>query len=199
METWAVIPMKPLAQAKTRLSTVLSEKERQEMVLSFFQNTLQELKNCVFLSGLLVISADISYESYCTGKNIVFLQEEQMNGLNSSINLGVTFLMSKGIEAMLVVHGDLPLLTRQALNDLFIKAESPGVGIIPDRHGQGTNILLTAPPNILDFQFGINSFQKHTNAAHNLNIPLNIVFSDTLSVDIDTPEDLILLNEMTSK
>jgi len=198
METWAVIPMKPLIQAKTRLSNVLSEKERQNMVLSFFQHTVQQLKNCAFLNGILVISSDHSYEGYYSGENIVFLQEDKPNGLNSSINLGAAFLMNKGVEAMLVVHGDLPLLTSQALSEIFINMETPCVGIIPDRHKQGTNILLTAPPNIIDFHFGVDSFQKHQQAAQTLNIPMKMVFSDTLSFDIDTPEDLNLLNEITS-
>ena len=45
------------------------------------------------------------------------------------------------------------------------RRRAPGVTIVPDRHGTGTNALLLAPPDAIDPSFGPGSFARHRLAA----------------------------------
>ena len=63
--------------------------------------------------------------------------------------------------------------------------------IVPDRHGTGTNALLLTPPDVIEPAFGPGSFARHraVGGGHgpaSPNLP-------SLTLDIDTPEDLATL------
>ncbi len=198
MNIWAVIPMKPIRLAKSRLSGILTQEERQQLVMSLFSHTLSELKASNVLNGILVVSADPIYQNYCDQKHVHFLQEIKTAGLNASINLAAEALLKRHADAMLVIHGDLPLLNQADLIPLIEQTPSPGVGLVMDRHQAGTNILFTVPPKVIPFCFGENSLIKHQEAARECNIPTHTILSESLSLDIDTPEDLLFYKELTA-
>jgi 2-phospho-L-lactate guanylyltransferase len=66
------------------------------------------------------------------------------------------------------------------------------VVIAPDRHGQGTNALLLRPPDVIDFQFGPRSAQMHARRALDAGAQLRWFRSDSICLDLDSPEDLAL-------
>jgi 2-phospho-L-lactate guanylyltransferase len=66
----------------------------------------------------------------------------------------------------------------------------PLVTLVPDRHRNGTNALLCAPPAIIAPCFGSDSFKRHLEAARGQGFEVRIVESDALSLDIDDSEDL---------
>lgn len=189
MRIWAVIPIKALNKAKNRLASVLSVDERRKLVLQVFEHTLQELADWQILEGILVVSSDPFYNRFAAPYNFEFLLEKQPCGLNGSVQMAAEHLESKGIEAMLVIHGDLPLVSQKELNRLVAAAPATGVLIAPDRHLSGTNVLWVAPPLILPFAYGSESFQKHQELAKNLNCPLVVFQSESLGLDIDFPDD----------
>lgn len=197
MNIWAVLPMKNIEHAKSRLSAVLSDEERREMVLSLYENTLAQIKHWNRLSGILIVSADPVFRPACDETHIHFLQEENGENLNKSIRLATETLKSEGADAMLVIHGDMPLINQNALSLLLNALPKPGVGIIPDRHEKGTNVLLAAPPDVIDFHFGENSLEKHKKAAIAANCPLIIIKDADLAIDIDTIDDLDYLQKHT--
>jgi len=189
MRIWAVIPIKALNKAKNRLTPILSVVDRRKLVLQRFEHTLQQLANWQILEGILVVSSDLFFNHFSTQYGFEFLLEEQPNGLNSSVQMAAEHLESKGVEAMLVIHGDLPLVSQKELNRLVEAAPTTGVLIAPDRHLSGTNVLWVAPPLIIPFAYGSESFQKHQELANNLNCPLVIFQSESLGLDIDFPDD----------
>lgn len=189
MRIWAVIPIKALGEAKNRLASVLSVEDRKKLVLQLFENTLQELTDWQILEGILVVSSDSFFNRFAEPYNFEFLLERQPNGLNGSVQQAAEYLESKGVEAMLVIHGDLPLVSQNELNRLVEAAPGHGILIAPDRHHSGTNVLWVAPPLIIPFAYGCESFQKHQELANNVNCPLVIFHSKTLGLDIDLPDD----------
>ncbi len=64
------------------------------------------------------------------------------------------------------------------------------VVLVPDRHGSGTNALLLAPPNAIDFRFGEGSRAAHAAAAEAAGATY-VELDGPLSFDLDTPEDLL--------
>ena len=62
---------------------------------------------------------------------------------------------------------------------------------MPDRHGRGTNALLLSPPDVIDFCFGGDSKAAHLAAARAAGARVEVL-DGPLTLDIDTPEDLLL-------
>jgi 2-phospho-L-lactate guanylyltransferase len=198
MRIWAVIPIKTLEKAKKRLASVLSVEDRKKLVLHLFEHTLQELADWQVLEGILVVSCDPFINQFVAPYGFDFLLEDQPNGLNGSIQLAAEYLDSKGVETMLVIHGDLPLVSQKELNRLVEAAPAQGILIAPDRHQSGTNVLWVAPPLIIPFAYGCDSFQKHQELANQVNCPLVIFQSETLGLDIDFPDDFSFYSQTLS-
>lgn len=198
MRIWAVIPIKALNKVKNRLASILSVDERRKLVIKLFEHTLQELANWEILEGILVISSDPFFNNYAAQYGFEFLYEKFPNGLNGSIQMAAEHLDSKGVEAILVIHGDLPLVSQKELNRLVAAAPDFGVLIAPDRHHKGTNVLWAAPPMIIPFAYGCESFQKHQELANNLKCPLVVFQSEPLGLDIDFPDDYSFYQQTTS-
>ena len=71
-----------------------------------------------------------------------------------------------------------------------------GVTIVPDRRGDGTNVLAlpTAAPFV--FAYGTGSARRHQAEAERLGLPVRVVPDDALGWDIDTPDDLALYDSL---
>jgi 2-phospho-L-lactate guanylyltransferase len=67
----------------------------------------------------------------------------------------------------------------------------PLVVVVPDRHGRGTNALMIEPPHVIEPAFGADSLRSHRERAALVGAAYREVDSP-LSLDIDTPEDLLL-------
>ena len=91
--------------------------------------------------------------------------------------------------APLIAHGDLP-----RASNLATLCERAGVVVVPDRHGDGTNVLLVPTGAGFEFAYGPGSFAAHLAEAERLGLPVEVVHDDDLSWDIDTPEDLTVLD-----
>jgi 2-phospho-L-lactate guanylyltransferase len=94
-----------------------------------------------------------------------------------------------------VLPADLPGVSPAAIERLLATLDHdrpPLVAIVPDRHGRGTNSLLLAPPEVIDFAFGGDSRVAHNHAAEAASIMV-VELDGPLSLDIDTPEDLLLV------
>lgn len=195
---WVVIPIKPLATAKSRLSSILSIEDRQKLVLSLFQNTITKLNQWDQIGGILVVSADTTYKNHIVDPGITFLKENQASGLNASIRLAANYLIARSIESMLVIHADMPFLNQKDLDLFLCKKTVPGLTIASDHHGTGTNVMLVSPPDLIPFSYGENSYQHHIQSAQKIGVPVNSFFSEALAFDIDLPVDLMRLSQEDS-
>jgi 2-phospho-L-lactate guanylyltransferase len=63
------------------------------------------------------------------------------------------------------------------------------VVIAPDRHGEGTNALLIRPPGVITFAFGESSAAVHAAAATAAACAVRWYHSDSISLDLDIPDD----------
>ncbi len=105
-------------------------------------------------------------------------------GLNCELDVA-TSRIGGGI---VVIHGDLPLVTAADIRALLSASENTGCAIAPDRHGAGTNALaLREVPAGFAYAFGVDSFNLHR---QRLPAELAIVERPGLACDIDTRADL---------
>ncbi|WP_129626542.1 2-phospho-L-lactate guanylyltransferase [Candidatus Oscillochloris fontis] len=187
----AVIPLKPLARAKSRLADLLTPEERQALVRSMFLRvlgTLVPLRGSL-LAEVWVISRDPEVQNLATlhGARVIYDQAEDLNGALAQAHATLEDL---GAPAMLVIPADVPLLSAADVAAMLDLLAQTDVVLVPDRHGQGTNALAMHLPCRLPFLFGSESAAQHQAAAAALGLRCQILTSPTLGLDVDDAASL---------
>jgi len=113
---------------------------------------------------------------------------EPGRGLNGAVQEGVRRLGELGVDLVIVAAGDLPLAT-----DLSWIPDFAGMTIVPDRHGDGTNVIAVPPSAGFNFSYGPGSFARHVGEAKRTGIALRVVRDNPLAWDVDVPEDLAVV------
>jgi 2-phospho-L-lactate guanylyltransferase len=194
MTIWAIVPVKPLNESKSRLSKVLSRKERKDMSEKMLVNTLNVLGEVSEIDRTMVVSRDSRALSIARDLQARTLAESGTPDLNGALERATAVARGYGISAVLVLPADLPLLSVEDVHKIISNSNDPPVVVIaPDRHQQGTNALLTSPPGIIEYDFGKNSFARHVQLAERSGARVEICDLPTLGLDLDNPEDLELL------
>ena len=190
MTRWAVIPIKPLDDAKSRLADILSPDERRELVIALFVHTVTQIKESGKFEGIAVITADPQVWEISHQMGIDIIEEPIPSDLNESLFNALEWLKPRLVRSLMILPGDLPYLNARLLVDMVAEAEQFNLMMIsPDQSLSGTNALHVTPKEGLAFTFGEDSFIHHVHLAKRMNYNLKIYMSDQLKVDIDTPED----------
>ena len=185
MKLWAVIPVKPAEDGKSRLAGVLTLGQRICLNRRLFRHTLGIV--CAVLSPerVLVVSRDPALLGIAAAAGAHPLTEHG-GDLNQALRQAADFPQLTG--GLLAISADLPRLTADDLHAML--AEPAAVTIAPDRQGKGTNALLTTPAACIPYCFGENSFALHCAEAARKNLTPRIISRSGLAFDLDTPEDL---------
>ncbi|TFG49833.1 MAG: 2-phospho-L-lactate guanylyltransferase [Anaerolineales bacterium] len=194
MALWAIIPVKPLRRGKSRLAKVISAEERADLNHYLLKHTIQVLSTIKEIENILVISRDTEALALARDLGARTVQEYGSPGLNTALSRAVEIAKSYGTCGILVVPADLPRLDAEDIKKILIHKEKPPVVVIaPDRKREGTNALLICPPDLIEFKYGIGSFEKHSQAARDAGVRLEICDLPSLELDLDEPEDLALI------
>ena len=201
---WAIVPLRGLATAKTRLGPALDAAERLELVISMARRTLGATRDSRRLAGTLLVTADPAAADLARGYGALALVQ-RLPGLNAALREGRDEAVRAGADASIIVPIDLPWISADAIDRLLDDvvpelAEVPAgagpsssgsmiVALVPDRHGLGTNILFTSPPDAIDPAFGDGSLAAHRAAAHAAGAQL-FELGGPLVMDVDTEDDL---------
>jgi 2-phospho-L-lactate guanylyltransferase len=119
---------------------------------------------------------------------------QRSSGLNAGLSEARADVMAGDAEAILVVPVDLPFVTAPAIDGLVeaLITEGPIVVLVTDRHATGTNALGLRPADVIDFCFGPGSRAAHRDRAAAAGARY-IELDGPLTIDLDTPEDLVLV------
>jgi 2-phospho-L-lactate guanylyltransferase len=187
---WVVIPVKPFAFAKQRLSSVLTDVERATLARIMLQDLLSTLRHCAGVSGTLLVSQEEAVPALAREFGALALYEET-RGLSRAVSQAGTYLVERGEHSMLMLPGDVPLATASEIETIVQQHRSHRLlTIVADREGFGTNALAVSPPTLMDFSFGRASFQAHCRAAEAAGATVQVLTLPGLAFDIDTPDDL---------
>ena len=191
MNIWAIVPVKALYQSKSRLRTVLTPTQRMELSRSMLAQTLTVLSEISEIERTLVVSADPTVLADAQELGAHALQEAGSPALNKALSQATELAIDAGVEAVLVLPADLPLIQTSDVLAFITCAENPPVvAISPDRRHSGTNALLVAPPGTIEYGFGPNSFDRHLRRVEAAGARIEMVELPALSLDLDAPEDL---------
>lgn len=187
---YAVVPVKTLMCAKTRLSPALSFAQRLKLARSLLHGTLEILASHPGPCRTIVVSADAQVLRLARTQNMIALPQTARGGINRAVVLGCRLAMARGARAVVIVPTDLPLLTPDLLRHFTRNASGPVIRIAADRHSAGTNALYLQPPRSDMARFGSDSLQKHRSVAQEKGVRLEITRERALSFDVDVPKDL---------
>jgi 2-phospho-L-lactate guanylyltransferase len=196
-ETWAIVPVKPFREGKSRLATELDEEQRWVLNRWLLEHTLQVLIENKQIDQTLITSRDSEVLAFARKHGAHTIHEDGISELNLAIERATHFVLQGYSESALILPTDLPLLDQETLQALFDhKQPSPSVIIVPDRHQKGTNALLVSPPGLIKYHFGIDSFKAHLMEASQNGNSVSIFNHPNLALDIDNPEDLHYLTKL---
>jgi 2-phospho-L-lactate/phosphoenolpyruvate guanylyltransferase len=187
MRTVAVLPVKSFGRAKQRLRP--AGVDRAELAAAMVGDVLEALGAVRGLDGVVVVSAE---DPAGRTAGIEWVHDPDEVGQSAAALRGVRTAVARGAHRVLLVPGDCPALDPPEVDALLESAE-PGVVIVPDRHGSGTNALLLDPPTVLTPAFGPGSFARHAALAHAAGATVRVGRLPSLELDVDTPGDLAAL------
>jgi 2-phospho-L-lactate/phosphoenolpyruvate guanylyltransferase len=196
----AIVPVGALEGAKSRLGGTLDAEERRDLVDRMVDRTVRAALATAGLAETLVVSPDREALGAAAGLGArTLLQRSQ--GLNRGLREARDDALAGGADAIVVVPIDLPLVSPDALAELIaplaVIAERPLVVLAPDRHARGTNALVLAPPDAIEFGFGGDSRAAHAACAAEAGARY-VELDGPLSLDIDTPDDLLLVEALAT-
>jgi 2-phospho-L-lactate guanylyltransferase len=181
---YTLIPVKELDKAKARLSAVLDDGARRDLVLAMLRDVLAAATACPALDGVCVVTRDAEAFAIAAEAGAEGLAEP--GELNEALTSAAEKLRGRGATRLLVLAADLPLADGASIATA-LEADADVV-VVPSRDS-GTNALACAP-GAIDFQFGPDSARKHLAAAEAAGLRALSLDLPRLALDIDTPDDL---------
>ena len=183
---WIVIPVKAPEACKTRLSPVLDEAGRRDLVQQMLRRTVAAAGDTVGMERLRLLGPSRHGLPDALG-----LLDDPGLGLNRALAGARDRALAAGVERLLLLSADLPLVEPADVAALLDVPEN-GVAAACDRAGEGSNALSLPLPQAKDFRFcyGEHSFAAHRAEAERLGLPFVPVMRPGLAFDVDQPGDL---------
>jgi 2-phospho-L-lactate guanylyltransferase len=219
VRTLAVLPIKSFGLAKQRLGDAVGAEDRRALARAMAGDVLDALGRVEGLGGVIVVSAEeltAGIEAANTppagrfargtdaaqggrfARGVEFVHDPAEAGQSAAARRGIRAAVARGAQRVLLVPGDCPALDPAEVGAL-LAAATPGVVIVPDRHGSGTNALLIAPPTAVTPAFGPGSFARHAALARAAGARVRVGRLPSLELDVDTPGDLAALRAVLAE
>lgn len=189
----ALLPLKDLVQAKTRLGGLLRPSERRALAQAMAEDVLAVLAGHAELSRITLVSDDPGADLLARKHGADCWSERSLacSGLNNLMQCASERLMASGNEPLLVMHCDLPLLMNDDISAVLASERASGGLVIGcDRQGRGTNLLAFGAGAMPRFCFGTDSCAGHLASAHSAGVPAQILQRSGIAIDVDEPADL---------
>jgi 2-phospho-L-lactate guanylyltransferase len=183
----ALIPVKTLATAKSRLAPHLSQYRRETLVLDMLHHVLHVLLESQLLAHISVVSPDSRILAQVQAWGAEALPEEQQ-GHNAALHAAA--LRSTDATAILTISADLPLLSVGDIQALIDQSKQHQLVLASSLDDAGTNAMLIRPPLALPYLFGSHSLQRYLDAARQKRLSSIVLHRLGLAFDVDTIGDL---------
>ncbi len=178
-----IVPVKGVTAGKSRLSPVLDDNARADLIRALARRTIALVTSIADADVVVTVAEAGTGDALRASGARTIVQSS--DGLNPALFEAAGLLPA---ARTLVVPADLPRLSEE---DLQVHLQSGSVGISPDRHGTGTNMLSMPRPASIPFMFGAHSLEAHRIAAREAGLDVEIIDRAGIALDLDTPDDLI--------
>jgi 2-phospho-L-lactate/phosphoenolpyruvate guanylyltransferase len=181
------LPVKSLAETKTRLDPVLSPLERGALTLAMLEDVLDvtlEVRGW----ETWVVSPDEAVLEIAMSRGVHAI-EEDAPPLAAAIRQVEEEAEGRLVDALAVLLPDTPLVSLAALTKALRTLGA--VVVAPSTDEDGTNLLVRRPPAAVGARFGVDSYRRHLAAAADAQVPTAVVEDPDLAFDLDLPSDIL--------
>jgi 2-phospho-L-lactate guanylyltransferase len=189
---WSVlIPVKVLAQAKTRLTSFDADR-RSRLVLAMAADTVAAALQAESVATVLVVTNDAVVREVAAELGAVVLADAPGAGLNEALCYGAGYVQDRWPgRGRCGLAGDLPAIRPAELTGVLAVAAGLGMAFVPDADGTGTALYAAAPGSPFRPRFGPASRRQHLKdgAAEIRTDPAGAALTG-LRRDVDTVGDL---------
>ena len=196
MNATVVLPVKRLSAAKQRLRGGLGGldgEERRALAEAMVGDVLEAIGAARTVERTIVVSGDPTAQELAAAAGAEVVPDPEDAGHNQAALAGIARAEADGAGCVVLLPGDCPLLDPRELDRLLTGIPDRYVGIVPDRHGTGTNALVLSPPGAIVPSFGEGSCARHVAAAREAGAAFGVEELPSLGLDLDTPADIIAL------
>lgn len=192
---WALVPVRALAEGKTRLAPLLAPEERVALARTMLEDVLDGLGRAPAVEGIVVVTDDPAAAALALDYRALVLPDSPepvapASRLNASLEGAAAWLRATRAEAAtLIMHADLPAATPE---DIAALAAVDADVVLARAGDGGTNALLLRPGVSLPFAFGADSCARHLAFARAAGLSARAIERAGLSLDLDRPEDIAL-------
>lgn len=192
---YAVVPIKAFTSAKTRLGARLDEARRAELAATSAERVLRAVETCTAVEHRIAVVEDEDGAHLARHHHFEVLVRPDLWGQNAAVEAGFGLARERGASALLTVSADVPLVRAEDVDQL-IGGAGAGLVLAPDREGRGTNGLFISPALPLRLHFGPDSLSLYKREAAEMGMPVRVLRNQRLTIDIDTPDDLDVLEKV---
>ncbi len=193
MNATAVLSVKRFDAAKQRLAAGIDPERRRQLAAAMLEDVLEAVGEARSVTGTILVSCEPAAQEIAARAGAEVIPDPAGGGHIEAARAGIARAEAKGAEAVVLLAGDCPLLDPRELERLLTGLPERYVGIVPDRHGTGTNALLLRPPGAIVPAFGEGSCARHVALAREAGVAFGVEELPSLGLDLDTPADVIAL------
>jgi 2-phospho-L-lactate guanylyltransferase len=187
-ETWALVPVKRFSQAKCRLGEVLVAAERAELARRMLRDVLDNLRATGSVARIAVVSADPEAFAIAKAFGAATIFDPAEAGVNAAVQSGLDALLPYNRQVV-VVPADIPFARPEDFENVVELLNHTPVVLAPALYDGGTNALAMRSPDLLQPQFGDESFRAHRDTCRRRQLGCSVLKSDGIGKDIDRPLD----------
>jgi len=185
--TDALVPLKRLDQAKSRLDGRFGAEARAALMGALLDRTLRAAAAAPSLDRVVLVSSEPSSAEIAAAHGIEHFDDRSLPW-NEALAAATRERVASA--AVLILSADLPLVTSEDIETLVAAAPPRGVAIARARDA-GTNAVLLRPAGAILTCFGVRgSAAKHAQLAADAGLPAVIVDVPGLATDLDSPDDV---------
>jgi 2-phospho-L-lactate guanylyltransferase len=196
----AILPVKRFGAAKQRLAAGIDDERRRALIEAMVADVLEAIAAARSVERTIVVSSEPAAQTLAAETGAEVIPDSGESGHVGATLAGIARAQAGGARCVVLLAGDCPLLDPRELDRLLTGVPGDYVGIVPDRHGAGTNALVLSPPTAIVPAFGEGSCARHVAAARAAGVPFGVEELASLGLDLDTPADVIALTrELASR
>jgi 2-phospho-L-lactate guanylyltransferase len=193
LKATAVLPVKRFSAAKQRLAAGLDGEQRRNLMEAMVGDVLEAIGEARTIERTIVVSGDPAAQELAAEAGAEVVPDPEDGGHVEAALAGIARAEAEGATCVVLLPGDCPLLEPRELDRLLTGLPERYVGIVPDRHGTGTNALALSPPDAIVPAFGEGSCARHVALAREAGVAFGVEELASLGLDLDTPADVIAL------
>jgi 2-phospho-L-lactate guanylyltransferase len=182
----AVVPVKALAESKSRLFPERPRRDVEALSLAMMADVIACLRAVADISRVAVVTPDAEVARCAEAEGALALLRADP-GLNPAIEAASAAVADLG-DGVLVMLGDVAAADPAEVAQLVAAAPLRGIALAPSRDG-GTSALLRRPHDVIPARFGRDSAKRHREAAAASGAALAELALPSLAIDVDRAED----------